>query len=532
MNYPTTATPTAVIVYPDRARVQCSGEVDLEAGSHRLLLQELPLTLEPDSVRVSGKGTAVLQIVSVDVQKQFFEDAPQQKVRDLEQQIDALNEQLREIADQKDSWEAHGRYLEGMRQATGEFAKGIAKGTSSVEDQVAVIKFLQEQEGELKTAVRTLDGDAKQINKQLDKLTLELNQLSRRRKKELYQAVVEIEVRTAGSFTPEVSYMVRQAGWRPLYDVRLHTVDVPIPTLELTTLAEIIQRTGQDWEGVDLSVSTARPALNQRLPKLKPWYVDVYRQPPQPAPKMAVRAMAQPMATRSEPEAGAAPMMDAMMKEQEAEVVVAQAVDSGTAVRFTIGGDSDVPSDGTPHKTTLSQSRSEPKLDYLAVPKHTDAIFRRAEIANKTGAPLLTGSANLFVDDEFIGKTKLPFTAQDDTVELLFGVEDRITVSRELVRRDVDKKMLSDVRRIRYAYEIELHNLMNTAVAVELKDHIPISRNEQIKIKLNRVSPETTETSDLNELKWALSLGIQQKTTIKYEFNAEYPRTLQVVGLP
>jgi uncharacterized protein (TIGR02231 family) len=171
-------------------------------------------------------------------------------------------------------------------------------------------------------------------------------------------------------------------------------------------------------------------------------------------------------------------------------------------------------------------------MDYLVVPKHTDAVFRRATVNNDSETPLLAGSANLFVGEEFIGRTNIEFTPVKGEVELLLGVEDRITVERELVKRDVDKKLFGDNRRLRYGYKIELKNLMETAVSVELHDHIPVGRHEQIKIKLENASPEPTEKSDLNLLEWHVQLPKLGETAVTYDYQVEHPRTLQVVGLP
>ncbi|MEM7334311.1 MAG: mucoidy inhibitor MuiA family protein [Chloroflexota bacterium] len=527
--------PTAVTVFPDRARVTCVGKCEVTAGSHKLLIPQLPLTLEPDSLRVSGKGTTAVQILSADVKREFFEVAPQKDVRKLEAEIESLSDQLRHVNDQKAGWEAHGRYLDGMRDSTRAFASGLARGHTQVEDQLKIVAFLQEQDAAMRTAVSQLDKEGRQLVKQIEKLKLELGQYtSKRRGKQMYQAVVDIQVSGEGSFSPELTYVVNQASWKPLYDVRLKTVDVSIPDMIVSTLAEITQRTGQSWDGVDLSVSTARPALNQRLPELKPWPIDQVRKPIPRAPQImsAQPEMARKSAVRTrsapQPEMAAAP--EPVF--EEAEEMVAQVEDSGTAVRFVVAGQSDIPSDGSPHKTTLANYRLEPKMDYVTIPKHTDAVYRRATAKNSSDAPWLAGQANLFVDDEFIGKTKIAYTAKGGDLELLLGVEDRITIKREMTRRDVDKKMLSDQRRIRFGYEIEVENLLETAVILELQDHIPVSRHEQIKVKLQKANPEPKEVSELNLMEWALPLSNKQKVTISYEFTVEHPRSLQVMGLP
>ncbi|NJN53481.1 MAG: DUF4139 domain-containing protein [Anaerolineae bacterium] len=260
--------------------------------------------------------------------------------------------------------------------------------------------------------------------------------------------------------------------------------------------------------------------MNQRLPELHPWFLDVYT-PPVPQPRMqrvaaAPMAAAMPAPTMAESFVVADEEAPAIM--EKAQIVTAVASNEGTAVTFHVPNPADIPSDGSPHKTMLQQWQLDPKVDYLCVPKHTDAVYRRATITNSGSGPLLAGAASLFVGDEFIGRTVLDYTPTGGELELLLGVEERITVQRELSKREVDKKMLRDVRRTRFGYEMEVQNLLATAVTVELHDHLPVSKNEQIKVKLESSKPLPTEQSDLNLLEWHLALAPNAKQSVSYDF--------------
>ncbi len=501
-------------------------------GIHRLLVDELPLVLEPESVRVAGQGTAQVRIQSVDVNRHFYTETPAAQARDLELQIEQTQDEMQVLADEMTRWQEHGKYLDGLRAATAEFARGLSRGRTTVTDQANLLDFLRDQDVQMRTAVRDLKKQERDLKRRLQKLQNELNQQRSARPRERYRAMVEVEVLAAGTFRPEVTYVVYSAGWQPLYDARLRQTDAG-QTVELSYMAQITQQTGQDWTAVQLSVSTARPALNQRLPELHPWYLDVYvPPPPMPAPQTRARmAAAAPMAATAAPAAAEEMAFQADLALLDAEIVTAAASSEGTAVTFHVPNPADIPSDGSPHKTTLQQLQLAPKLDYLCAPKHTDAVYRRATITNSGSGPLLAGAASLFVEDEFIGRTHLEYTPTGGELELLLGVEERITVERELSKREVDKKMLRDVRRTRFGYELELQNLLGTAVTVELHDHIPVSRNEQIKVRLENPRPAPTEQSDLNLLEWHLPLPAGAKQTVAYEFVIEHPPALRITGL-
>jgi uncharacterized protein (TIGR02231 family) len=518
-----------VAVYPDRARVAGLGNCELTVGRHRLIVPDLPLTMDTNSIRVRGSGTAVVRLLGVEVTRQFFEESPAEAVRELEAQIEEVKDSLRVLEDQKAGWQAHGTYLDGIRQATAEFAKGLSRGKTTVAEQQQVIAFLQEQDEAMRTAVRQLDQEQKTLMRRLQKLQAELKQIQSTKPPQQYQAQIEVEVLNDGRFQPEVSYVVSQAGWQPLYDVRLLPENGRY-ALEINYLAQVTQRSGQAWSQVNLAVSTARPALNQKLPDIHPWFIREY-QPPQPRQLVRAAQPAPAMAKMEMMAADAAPEPEAAEESFAAETVTADVQSEGTAVTFRAPGQTDIPNDGSPHKTTLQQIRLEPKLDYLTIPKYSDAVFRRATMAYEQSGPLLPGAASLFVGEEYIGQTQIKFTAQGDELELLLGVEDRITVERKLARRDVDKKLLRDQRQLRYGYTIKLKNLLKTEAQIVVKDHIPVSRHEQIKVKLEDVRPQLTEQTDLNLLEWQLNLASGAEETVKYEYSVEHPRNLNVVGL-
>ncbi len=518
-----------VTVYPDRARVSGLGGCELAVGRHRLIVPNLPLTMDTNSIRVRGSGTAKVRLLGVEVTRQFFEESPAEAVRTLEAQIEEVQDSLRVLEDQKAGWQAHGTYLDGIRQATAEFAKGLSRGKTTVAEQQQVIAFLQEQDEAMRSAVRQLEQEQRVFMRRLQKLQQELKQIRSAKPPQQYQAQIEVEVLSDGRFQPEVSYVVNQAGWQPLYDIRLLPENGRY-ALEINYLAQVTQRSGQAWSQVNLAVSTARPALNQRLPEITPWFIREY-QPPQP--RQRVRA-AQPVPAMAKMEmmaVDAAPEPEAAAEPFVAETVTADVQSEGTAVTFRAPGQINIPNDGSPHKTTLQQIRLEPKLDYLTIPKYSDAVFRRATVGYAESGPLLPGSASLFVGEEYIGQTQIKFTAQGDELELLLGVEDRITVERKLARRDVDKKLLRDQRQLRYGYTVELKNLLTTKAQVVVKDHIPVSRHEQIKVKLEDVRPQPTEQTDLNLIEWQLGLAGGAEEIVRYEYTVEHPRNLNVVGL-
>jgi uncharacterized protein (TIGR02231 family) len=145
---------------------------------------------------------------------------------------------------------------------------------------------------------------------------------------------------------------------------------------------------------------------------------------------------------------------------------------------------------------------------------------------------LLAGPLQLFEGDEYLGATALEFVAPGQTFELALGADERLRVEREMVARDVDKAfIIGDRRRLRYAFEIELENLRDSRQTVLVRDQLPLSRDEQIKVKLDAAEPKPTEHTELNVLEWKVVLEPGAKRMLRFDFTVEHPRSMDVIGL-
>jgi uncharacterized protein (TIGR02231 family) len=173
-----------------------------------------------------------------------------------------------------------------------------------------------------------------------------------------------------------------------------------------------------------------------------------------------------------------------------------------------------------------------PKFDYLSIPKLAEAVYRRAKLINQSEFLLLAGPASLFVEGAVVGTLPLERIAPREEFDLTLGVDDRVTVKRELKARDVDKKLIGDRRRLRAAYEIEVKNWRTAPIDLELRDQFPVTRHEQVKVKLESCDPKPSEQAELGELKWQLTIAPNATQTSRFEFSIEQPVNLTVTGLP
>lgn len=225
----------------------------------------------------------------------------------------------------------------------------------------------------------------------------------------------------------------------------------------------------------------------------------------------------------------------------EMEAVTAKVEETGAALTFRVAKPATIPSDGSPHKTTVAAPSLAPRLDYVAVPKLVSQAYRRATVTNDTDYVFLPGPANVFYGGEYVGTTTLATlvpgqepgaVAPGQEFKVFLGVDERIKVSRELVASEVDKKFIGDKRRLHYAYRIKVQNLRDGREKVIVSDQIPVARHEEIKVRLDMAEPKPTKQTELGMLEWELDLEPGEERAIRFDFNVEHPRSLAVVGLP
>ncbi len=525
----------AVTVYTDRALVTRQGNIKLGQGEEELWLEDLPSTLLPESVRASGRGTSTMRILGVDVAPTFHVEAPQERVAGLRREIEEREDSDALLAQKEEALQARQEFLTKLSKASaGSLARGIALGKTEISAGAEVISFVDDNLSSTGQEMQEISGQRREVARELEKLRQELEQLQATRPLERRRVVVSVEAMEEGDLELEVSYLVRGARWQPLYDLRLVEDEGQV---ELTYLGSVSQQSGEDWENVALTLSTARPALSSVMPELEPWFIKE-RKPLRPLPPTAkamrgLTAAAEPMMAQA---VAPADMMYESLREpffREAEAVEAEVEEEGVALSFKVPRRMDIPGDGSAHKTTVTTVNLPPRLDYVAAPKLVEQAYRRATISNDSQHILLPGQVNIFHGTEFVGRTNFEDAiVPGQEFEIHLGVDDRISVTRELVESRVDKKFLGNNRRLLYGYRIEVENLKSSVEKITVRDQVPVPQHEAIKVQTGRIEPQPNEQTDLGLIEWELSLEPKEKQEIRLDFMVEHPRDMEVVGLP
>jgi uncharacterized protein (TIGR02231 family) len=513
---------TAVTVYADRALTTRSASLNLKPGSYLIAFEALPPLILEDSVRVEGKGTAAATIAGLEVKRMFLEGSGEKRVQELLEEIRGLERSAAGLTARKAGITAQKAFLESIRVAWGDrISKELAVGRPTSAE-------LQDASGFVGTGVtraeeqsQTIEFDKKVINDKIDALRRQLNEAAGSGRKESKTVEVAVEIAREGSLSLELASVTPRAGWVPSYDVRLAG---DAKTAELTFRAMVRQQTGEDWSNVDLTLSTARPAVGGAPPELYPWRISFHR--PQPMmSEMVYGATPAPLAK-------AARQMDFVAPDEEAPAAfdTAQISDEQSSVSFRVPRRLDIPADGTRHGTVVAIEQLPVNIEYLAVPKLLPAVFLRSEMVNRAPYPLLPGKVNTFVGTSYTGSSQLKKVATGETFDLYFGSDDQVTVKREELKQHKEAGLFGR-NRVSYRYRVELANFRKEPLSLTLRDQLPLAADAEIKVSLEEPSLKPEEIKSDGTIIWKTPLQAGEKKELTFGILVEYPKDREITGL-
>lgn len=511
-----------VVLYPSTARVTRVAEFQLPEGDHEVQLQAIPSSIDPSSVSVGLKATSQAVILrDVMVDQVVTAIANREDLVNLEAEIRGLNEEIQSTKQRFSGVAAKISHIDGLLAETRNIVYALTQEKLSIEEhfnQVEVINsqreiYIQEQSG-LRVALQKLEDKLKEK-------TLLYQSLNNLGSHESSLIRLRIETQEAVRIQLELSHLQYSCGWSPVYRASMDGSQ-----LKLAYEAEVNQKTGENWQEVEMSLSTSQPMGFRDLPELSPWYLKKYTPPREVihANQMIMSSAPRPMAKMQQAE-------DADYMELR-EAPTAEVNDQGVSMHFELPHAVSIPSKDSSTRVNIVTLSLPTEVDLLIIPKITAEAFRRIKLTNDSKFTLMPGRVVLFFDGEYLGESYFELIPAGGKKEISFGVDQRIVVEREILQQEVSKKILQDRNARVYKYQIKITNPSNEILKAEIQENIPVSREDDIKIRLDSVEPKPTKVDELNRMTWNLSLSPHSTTLLRYEFSVEAPRDVPITGLP
>ena len=549
-----------VTLYRDQAMVTRTIDIQESSGNSEVVIGDLPENIVADSL--FAEGSTGIEVRAVQFRTRAVGESPRQEVRELQQQMIALQDKIQLNQKKSEIANARVRYLNQLEKTV--TPADPADLSLEATDLERMTIFLFEQRELIAPQQIELAKEQRDLNQQLELLQRHLGEITNGATKTVREEVLFVTKVDDSPQAVRLNYLVNNCGWSPTYTVRSSN-DMADARLDYNGL--IYQMSGEDWADVSLTLSTASPALSAAGPGLAPLRVTLVASNEgqtdfQNATKMQIGEIVSKQQAALQGNRYATNLRgfnDSSWSINEAadQWACVELVGDTNAVdnlRTELGSMTQQPSliyqlDSTVTLTSRSSrqmvrivSTDLPSQFYhVATPVLSSYVYREAEVTNNSTEDLLAGPISVYLEDKFVGRGEIPTVARGQTFVVGFGADPQLRTRRELVEKK--DGINGGNRELNFEYRLVVENFKNEAVDIRVIDRIPTSlNNANIRITQNDFSANLSDDKLYQRvekpegiLRWEVSVpanaSVNEAYTVEYSYTVEYDRKF-VVSLP
>ncbi|MEM9796249.1 MAG: mucoidy inhibitor MuiA family protein [Pseudomonadota bacterium] len=509
----------AATVYPKGAQITRTGQIDLPAGDHRLLIP-LPGQRSLPEVTLDGAaitGVALLPEAGLDLEAldtpaqaeaRAALEAADDAVEDARRAIEAARAAVR-AADIRLRWlETLTGGGEGALDAPGD-GDTLAGTLDTLATQTAAAEVDRVTASAEVAAAYAAAEDAKAEQKAA------IDALDRLRPFLPDTRILAIETRaeTAGPVMATIASFDRNAGWQPRYDLRL---DTEAGTLTLDRLIELRQDGAEVWRDVAVTLSTDDPRRSTAPSAVFP---DPARAAPEPAPEARLETAQAPMLRATPP----------LIIEDAPEVEA-----RGLSLTYSYPR----PVSLRPAAAailTLDPLELDLDLTVRAVPRRDRTAYLVARMTNGTDEPILPGQATLYRDGARLGEIDLPALAPGADTEIGYGPVDAIRLTwLQLSRGEGDRGIIRTSSTLRERLAFTLENTGTEVTELLTLYALPFSEQEDVDVDVRaEPAPDLRDWEERRGVSgWEMTIGPGETRRVELTVEIDWPEGQNLIWRP
>jgi uncharacterized protein (TIGR02231 family) len=221
----------------------------------------------------------------------------------------------------------------------------------------------------------------------------------------------------------------------------------------------------------------------------------------------------------------------APIAQQQAQLEVA-----GFSAQFIMPGRVSISSDGSTRSVRLASREIEPTLGVKAAPGIDPKAYLEVRFTNEEEAPLLPGDVALTRDGVFVGQGRIGQVASGDEVDMGFGVDDKVKVTRVPIRRrEVEGNWIQGNRSDLREFKTVVKSLHDRPMRITVLDQMPFSENAAITVEAipNMTAPTEKNLQDKRGvLAWSYDYKPGEEKEIRHGFRMRWPNERELVLEP
>uniref|UniRef100_A0A914YVC2 DUF4139 domain-containing protein n=1 Tax=Panagrolaimus superbus TaxID=310955 RepID=A0A914YVC2_9BILA len=331
--------------------------------------------------------------------------------------------------------------------------------------------------------------------------------------------------------------------------------------MQLSYFGNIVQESDEDWNDVDLFLSTAQPCLEGNLPKSEATFIRFHRSPPpkyaKPYSRESIREGTKCRAKRARfrpsecfRDSQTSPAYGATSPvPQKLQQMTTIAEENILSTTFTIPNKKSIPTNSTKHKVTITVETFQAYLHYHCVPKKDINVYLMATVINNSDYPILAGPATIYVNNSLSATIKLNSISCGEKMECPLGVDKQVKVVYKPSKIFQSQNGIINKSSISTSEQriIVKNNKRDEPIHLTIHEGIPQSSDERIQIQL--LSPDMLsknnsvikpyfaaegcqriqlpsvgiEMDDLNNLLWTEMIKAEEEKEFKIKWSIDFP---------
>ncbi|WP_350291858.1 mucoidy inhibitor MuiA family protein [uncultured Croceitalea sp.] len=253
-----------VTVYLSGAQITRNATCNLESGTSEVVFTGLSHKIEESSIQVSGLQAVSILSMSYDI-NYLDKSESHPKTALWENEIERITSEVTFLRNQIVGLEEEEKVITTNRLVS---ADNQALDLQKIKE---ISQYYRERITAIKNEIFKVNLKINQFNKDIRDIQNQLVEANNSPALPQGELTLKFDAPIDTSLNIKLSYLVQDAGWIPNYDIKSKALNAP---LNLAYKANVYQKTGKDWNNVNVTLSTGNPTYNVSKPNLEAKYLN------------------------------------------------------------------------------------------------------------------------------------------------------------------------------------------------------------------------------------------------------------------
>ncbi|MDQ1161557.1 uncharacterized protein (TIGR02231 family) [Chryseobacterium sp. SORGH_AS 447] len=507
----------SVTLYEQSAELYSNSTFKIPKGSSEVVITNIAQNIDESTIKIGSRSKVSVLTYRFTTDENFYKTEldkrnPQHKI--VLDSISLMEKKLKDLDFQKTA----------LANSIGILDKNqiINAGSTSYSKELEkLIDYYQKKRTELSIQLDKAETSYSSVAEKLDKLRTKFD-LNNQELEKYPKGKLVLQISSEGSedVNLDIRYSIREALWRPYYDVVIPDIN---SKAQLLYKAMVRQNSGLDWKNVELHLVSGYPNVKKQIPFLPAW--SLLYQEPLAAVDHGVKL------DRAENYVSVRSSSVKQVSVAEVALVGSTVSRNQLNVAYDLKDRYTILSNNQDNSINLDRTEIPAIYTYYTIPKIDRTVYLIAELDNLDKYNLINAEANVIFENTNVGKTTLNAENTDSKLLLTLGDDKRISVKREAVKdKTMEKSISSSNKEQQFAYQLTIRNNKSEKVKIRIKDRIPVSQDKQLIITLVNKGG-ATYNEETGELTWDILLNANETRKLEFSFKVNSLKNRTILGL-